>query len=125
MISAVDLLAHLEAKVDAAVAVGGEDLPVRLEEVARFLREIAEAALVAGDEITLQQARGLATKLGPFAFSAAVSGMDMRWVQQPQMSWRTCPRCGQRFEGPAGPIDQVGTLLCQDCARELLAGIRL
>jgi hypothetical protein len=121
----MDLLAHLENKVDAAIVVGGEPLLARLEEIARFVREIAEAALVAGDEVTLQQARQLAAKLGPFGFAATVSDIAALEVEQGLPRERNCPRCGQHFQGPVSPLDRVGTLLCEDCTRELLAGIRL
>jgi len=123
MITAVDLLVHLEAKADAALAAGEESLSAYLEEVARFVREIAEAALVAGDEVSLREARRLALKLGSYGFGAPFP-LPMPPAQAAADSVRTCPRCGQRFSGPAGPFERVGTLLCGDCAGELLAGIR-
>lgn len=125
MITAVDLLEHLEAKLEAALVAGDEVLAARLEEVARFVREIAEAALVAGDALTLQEARRLAAKLGPFGFAAAAPAAVVQSEEERVPVRRTCPRCGQHFEGPAGPFDQVGTLFCGTCARELLQGIRL
>lgn len=125
MITALDVLAHLETKSAAALAAGGEGLPARLEELARFVREIAETALVAGDEVTLREAHRLASRLGPAGLAAVVPAP----AQQPGAAGRrvrhTCPRCGAHFRGPAGPLAQVGTPLCQDCTRELLAGIRL
>jgi hypothetical protein len=123
VITAMDLLAHLEAKVQAAIAGGDEGLAPRLEEVGRFLREIAEAALVAGDEVTLGEAQRLAAKVAPWM--AGQAGVAARPQQARRTRVRSCPRCGQSFRGPAGPLDQVGVLLCEACTRELLAGIRL
>lgn len=125
MLSAVDLLVHLEAKLDAAVAAADESFPDRLEEMARFVREIAEAALVVGDEVTLQETRRLAAKLGPFGFGASVSGTGAQAGERTASVERTCPRCGQAFRGPAGPFETVGSLLCGTCAAELISGIRL
>lgn len=124
MITAVDLLLHLEAKLEAAVAVGGESLTPRLEEIARFVREIAEAALVAGDELTLQEARRLAAQLGPFGLSAPAPNLAASGEEEVPRE-RTCPRCGQRFRSQSTPFDTVGALLCEACARELMAGIRI
>jgi len=125
VVTATDLLVHLEAKLEAALAGGDEALAGRMEEAAHFVREVAEAALVAGDEVTLREARRLAAKLERLGFSlvSAGAGLGLAGGSLPVM--RTCPRCGQRFRGPAGPLDQVGALMCEDCARELLAGIRL
>lgn len=125
MVTALDVLAHLEAKIAAALAAGGEGLPARLEELARFVREIAETALVAGDEVTLREARRLASRLGPAGLAAVVPALAQRPDAAGRRVRHTCPRCGARFRGPAGPLEQVGTPLCQDCARELLAGIRI
>jgi hypothetical protein len=124
MITAIDLLTHLEAKLDTTIAVGGESLVPRLEELARFVREIAEAALVAGDEMTLKEARRLAARLAPFGFETSVSDVGMA-PEESDIREHNCPRCGQRFLGPIGPMDRVGFLLCDACTRELLAGIRL
>jgi hypothetical protein len=124
MITAIELLAHLEAKLDAAIGVGGESLAPRLEEMARFVREIAEAALVAGDEATLKEARQLAARLAPFGFEETISDLGMT-IEESPMREHSCPRCGQRFLGAIGPMDRVGSLLCDSCTRELLAGIRL
>ncbi len=102
---------------------GGAGLPGRLEEVGRFLREIAEAALVAGDDVTLRDVHRLAAKLAPWLTGqAAVSRLPERAARSRA---HTCPRCGQRFRGPAGPLEQVGVPLCESCTRELLVGIRL
>jgi len=124
MVTAVDVLAHLEAKIESALAAGVEGLPVRLEELARVVREIAETALVAGDEVTLREARRLAARLGPAGLGAVVPSLERTRASE-ERARHTCPRCGARFRGPSGPLDQVGTPLCQDCARELLAGIRI
>ncbi len=121
MITAIDLLAHLEAKLDANLSAGAETLQALLQETARIVRQVAEAALVAGDEVTLKEARRLAARLGPFA--APVSAADMAKAKTPRE--RTCPRCGQQFRGPASPLEQIGRFLCETCTRELLAGIRL
>jgi hypothetical protein len=123
VITAVDLLAHLEAKIDAA-ADAGEEVSERLGELARFVREIAEAALVRGDEVTLGEARRLAAKLGPL-FAVAMPEVWTQPALRSRASVHTCPRCGQRFRRPAGHLDRVGTLLCSACTGELLAGIRL
>jgi hypothetical protein len=124
-LSAVELLVHLETKLEAAIAAADESLPVRLEEMARFVREIAEAALVVGDEVALQETRRLATKLGPFGFGASVPGSAGQPAESSAPVERTCPRCGQSFRGPAGPFEKVGSLFCGTCARELISGIRL
>ena len=121
MITARDLLAHLEVKVEATIA-GGEGLPARMEEMGRFLREIAEAALVAGDELTLREVHRLAAKVAAWMPGQAAA---RRPEMAPPARARTCPRCGQRFRGTAGPLEQLGVPLCEACARELLAGIRL
>jgi hypothetical protein len=123
MVSAVDLLAHLEHKFEAAVA-SGEGVAEQVSEIARFVREIAEAALVRGDDVTLGEARRLASRLAPF-FAAAVPEGSGRPVGQVRTRIHTCPRCGQRFRRPVGRLAEVGALLCADCAAELLAGIRL
>jgi len=123
MVNAVDLLAHLEIKFEAAIAAG-EGLAAQAAEIARFVREIAEAALVRGDDVTLGEARRLAGRLAPFVAAAMPEG-EGRSRTGPRPAVHTCPRCGQRFRRPAGRLAEVGALLCNDCAAELLAGIRL
>ncbi|MGB9722321.1 MAG: hypothetical protein ACP5OO_00860 [Chloroflexia bacterium] len=124
MLTAVEVLEHLERKLETLLQAGEEGLPERLEEMSHFVREIAEAALVAGDEVTLQEARRLAARLGPFGLGAAVSGKPARpAISRP--SHYVCPRCGQRFRAAAGRLERLGTPLCAACTRELLAGIRL
>ncbi len=125
MISAADLLVHLEGKFEAALQSAGEDLPERLVEIARFVREIAEAALVAGDEVTLREARRVAARLDPLAFPGGDSRSIVGVSRGVSSALYSCPRCGQRFRGPTGPLEQVGSPLCEACAHELLAGIRL
>lgn len=120
MITAVDVLLHLESKIEASLSAREDGLSARLEEMARFVREVAEAALVAGDEVTLGEARRLAARLGPAGLAAVVPA-----PRAEQSVWHTCPRCGARFRLVAGPLEQVGAPLCADCTRELLAGIRL
>jgi hypothetical protein len=71
MLTAVGVLEHLERKLETLLQSG--ESPERLEELARFVREIAEAALVTGDEVTLQEARRLAARLGPFGLGASIS----------------------------------------------------
>lgn len=123
MVNAVDLLAHLERKFEAAIA-SGEGVAEQVGEIARFVREIAEAALVRGDDVTLGEARRLAGRLAPF-FAAALPEGAPRPAGGQRAPLHTCPRCGQRFRRPAGRLAEVGALLCADCAAELLAGIRL
>jgi len=122
VITAADLLVHLESKFEAAVA-SGEGVTEQVGELARFVREIAEAALVQGDDVTLGEARRLAVRLGPF-FAGALPAAGVRPAARPRVKVHTCPRCGQRFRRPAGRLDQVGALLCSSCTAELLAGIR-
>ncbi|MBN1485345.1 MAG: hypothetical protein JXA37_11550 [Chloroflexia bacterium] len=124
MITALDLLEHLESKLEAALNAEDDVLASRLEQVSQFVREIAQAALVAGDTITLQEARRLAARLGPFGFAAALAPSGPRGQKEP-LGRRTCPRCGQEFSGPAGPFEQLGSLLCSSCTREILADIHL
>lgn len=123
MVSAVDLLVHLERKFEAAVA-SGEGVAEQVREIARFVREIAEAALVRGDDVTLGEANRLAGRLAPF-FAAALPEKSGRPAGAQPVHTHTCPRCGQRFRRPSGRLTEVGALLCADCAAELLAGIRL
>ena len=123
MVNAVDLLAHLERQFEAAVA-SGEGIVEQVGEIARFVREIAEAALVRGDDVTLGAARQLADRLAPF-FAAALPAEAGQSPGARRAQAHTCPRCGQRFRRPAGRLAEVGALLCTDCAAELLAGIRL
>ena len=122
MINAIDLLAHLERKFEAAVA-SGEGVGEQVSEIARFVREIAEAALVRGDDMTLGEAHRLAGRLAPFFAAVLPEGGGYRAGARTR--FHTCPRCGQRFRRPAGRLAEVGALLCNDCAAELLAGIRL
>ena len=123
MVTAADLLVHLEHKIEAAVA-SGEGVTEQVGEIARFVREIAEAALVRGDEVTLHEARRLAARLSPF-FTAVLPGAEARSAARPRVKVHTCPRCGQRFRRRAGRLEEVGALLCSSCTAELLAGIRL
>jgi hypothetical protein len=123
MVSAVDLLVHLERKFEAAVT-SGEGVAEQVGEIARLVREIAETALVRGDEVTLGEANRLAGRLAPF-FAAALPEGSGRPTGVQSVRIHTCPRCGQRFRRPAGRLAEVGSLLCTDCAAELLAGIRL
>ncbi len=123
MITAIDLLAHLESKIEATLAAG-EGMTEGLRELGRMVREIAEAALVRGDDVTLGEARRLAARLGPF-FAAALPPGRAEPASVARRRVRTCPRCGQRFRRPAGRLEGMGLLLCEDCTAELLAGIRL
>jgi hypothetical protein len=123
MITAVDLLVHLERKFEAAVS-SGEGVAGQVGEIARTVREIAEAALVRGDEVTLGEARRLAVRLNPF-IAAALPGTASPPPTRARARVHTCPRCGQRFRRPAGRLEEVGALLCTACTAELLAGIRL
>ncbi len=124
MLTAVDVLEHLERKLETLLQAGEEKLPERLEELATFVREIAEAALVTGDEVTLQEARRLAARLGPFGLGASVSEKPSRMVRSRPTRY-ICPRCGQHFRAAVGRLERLGTPLCVACTRELLAGIRL
>lgn len=123
MVNAIDLLVHLERKFEAVVA-SGEGVADQVREIARFVREIAEAALVRGDDVTLGEANRLAGRLAPF-LAAAMPEESSRPTRPLRVRIHTCPRCGQRFRRPAGRLAEVGSLLCTDCAAELLAGIRL
>lgn len=123
MLTAVEVLEHLERKLETLLQAG-EGVPERLEELARFVREIAEAALVTGDAVTLQEAHRLAARLGPFGFGAAASG-ELPRPARSRTTRHVCPRCGQHFQAAAGRLERLGTPLCADCTRELLAGIRL
>lgn len=122
MLTAVEVLEHLERKLETSLQAG--EVPERLEELARFVREIAEAALVTGDDVTLQEARRLASRLGPFGLGAAVSGKPPRPARS-RSTRHVCPRCGQHFRAPVGRLERLGAPLCAACTRELLAGIRL
>jgi len=122
MLTAVGVLEHLERKLETLLQSG--EGPERLEELARFVREIAEAALVTGDEVTLQEARRLAARLGPFGLGAAIPKKPPRPARA-RTTHHVCPRCGQRFRTRAGRLERLGTPLCAACTRELLAGIRL
>ncbi len=122
MLTAVEVLEHLERKLETLLQAG--ETSERLEELARFVREIAEAALVAGDEVTLQEAHRLAARLGPFGLGAATSEKPLRPATSRPGRY-VCPRCGQHFRATAGRLERLGTLLCAACTRELLAGIRL
>lgn len=122
MLTAVEVLEHLERKLETLLQAG--ETPERLEEMARFVREIAEAALVTGDDVTLQEARRLAARLGPFGMSAAVPGKSSHPARSRSTRY-VCPRCGQHFRAAAGRLERLGTPLCAACTRELLAGIRL
>jgi hypothetical protein len=113
----------LETKFETAVA-SGEGVTEQVGEIARFVREIAEAALVRGDEVTLAEARRLAVRLSPF-LAAALPGAGSQPAARPRVRVHTCPRCGQRFRRPAGRLEEVGALLCTSCTAELVAGIRL
>lgn len=125
MVTGVDLLVQLEKKLEAAMASGDERLSGYLEYVARVVREVAEAALVAGDEVTLREARRLAARLGPLGFGALVASPSEEVPAEATRRVRQCPRCGRRFRGPAAPVEKVGLVLCGTCAAELLSGIRL
>jgi|GEM_PF-1724466 hypothetical protein len=125
MVTGVDVLVQLEKKLEAALASGDEGLSAYLEHVARVVREVAEAALVAGDEVTLREARRLAARLGPFGFGATVPSPGGTTQAQERLVVRSCPRCGRRFRGPSAPLELVGQVLCGTCATELLSGIRL
>lgn len=123
MITAIDLLAHLESKIEATLAAG-EGVTEGLGELSRMVREIAEAALVRGDDVTLGEARRLAARLGPF-FAAGFPVEGVPSAAAARRRVRTCPRCGRRFRRPAGRLEEIGSLLCDECTAELLAGIRL
>ncbi|MGC8872833.1 MAG: hypothetical protein ACP5SI_00090 [Chloroflexia bacterium] len=125
MVTGVDLLVQLERKLEAAIATGDQGLSGYLEYAARVVREIAEAALVAGDEVTLREARRLAARLGPLGFGAGVTSTGEEVPVRSKSVVRSCPRCGRRFRGPAAPLEKVGLVLCGTCAAELLSGIRL
>ncbi len=125
MITAVGLLLYLEARLEAAAEGGVEDLTAQMEETARFVRLIAEAALVAGDEVTMQEARRVAARLRSLGVTAPSGESGFLEEDKSPQIVRMCPRCGQNFTGPSGPLERVGSLLCGDCARELLAGIRM
>ncbi len=125
MVTGVDLLVQLEKKMEAAIASGDEGLSGYLEYVARVVREVAEAALAAGDEATLREARRLASRLGPLGFGALVGSSGETMPAAATRGVRECPRCGRRFRGPAAPLEKVGLVLCGTCAAELLSGIRL
>ncbi len=125
MITAVGLLLYLEARIEAAVQAGVEDLAAQMEETARFVRLIAEAALVAGDEVTMQEARRVAARLRSLGLVVSSGEAELLGGEKGPPTIRTCPRCGQCFAGPSGPLEKVGSLLCGDCARELLSGIRM
>jgi len=122
MLTAVGVLEHLERKLETLLQSG--ESPERLEELARFVREIAEAALVTGDEVTLQEARRLAARLGPLGLGASISEKPPRPARA-RTTRHVCPRCGQHFRTQAGRLERLGTPLCAACTRELLAGIRL